>query len=164
MKDIKGYEGLYAITSCGKVWSYRSQKFLKPCKDKKGYLMLNLYKDGIKKGYRVHRLVAEAYIPNPNNFPDAGHDDDIKEHNYINNLYWTTPKENNSHGTHPEKISRSLMSNNRASKRIICIETGVLYESGMDAYRRTGISNGSISHVLNGRAKTAGNYHWRYAE
>ena len=65
MKDIKGYEGLYAITSCGKVWSYRRKKFLKLRADQDGYLLVNLYNKGKPKGCLVHRLVAEAYIPNP---------------------------------------------------------------------------------------------------
>ena len=60
MKDIKGYEGLYAVTSCGKVWSYKSKRFLTPAKTHNGYLIVNLCKDGQGKMYRVHRIVAEA--------------------------------------------------------------------------------------------------------
>ena len=73
MKDIKGYEGLYAVTSCGRVWSYRRNKFLAPATIKSGYNYVNLYKDGKKKFCRVHRLVAEAYIPNPDNLPQVNH-------------------------------------------------------------------------------------------
>ena len=57
MKDVVGYEGLYAVTSCGKVYSYKSKKFLKPLKDKDGYLQVNLHKDGEQKTYKIHRLV-----------------------------------------------------------------------------------------------------------
>ena len=57
MKDVVGYEGLYAVTSCGKVWSYKSERFLKPWKRKDGYLQVGLHKDGEKKIYLVHRLV-----------------------------------------------------------------------------------------------------------
>ena len=65
MKDIKGYEGLYAVTSCGKVWSYRRKIFLSPSYDNNGYLMVNLSVGGNVKTKYIHRLVAEAYIPNP---------------------------------------------------------------------------------------------------
>ena len=164
MRDIIGYEGLYAVTSCGKIWSYRSKKFLKPVKDAKGYLRVDLYKNGAKANRKIHRLVAETYIPNPSGLPDVGHNDDVKEHNYIGNLYWTEPKENNSHGSHPKKMTQTLKGNRNASKKIVCVETGVEYESAMEAYRQTNINNASISHVLNGRAKTAGGYHWRYAD
>ena len=58
MKDIPGYEGLYAATEDGRIWSYRSKKFLKPSKDRYSYLYVNLYKDGVRKTYRIHRLIA----------------------------------------------------------------------------------------------------------
>ena len=69
MKDIKGYEGLYAATSCGKIWSYRRHKFLKPRKQRDGYLLVNLYRDGVQKTYQLHRLIAEAYLENLNDLP-----------------------------------------------------------------------------------------------
>lgn len=93
MKDIKGYEGIYAITSCGKVWGYRSQKFLKP-KICKGYLRINLCKNGIKKTYSIHRLVAETYIPNPNNLEEVHHINANKTDNYVGNLQWVTKQDN----------------------------------------------------------------------
>lgn len=88
MKDIKGYEGIYAITSCGKVWSYRSKKFLKPRKDKDGYLRINLKLNGSEKTVCIHRLVAETYIPNPDNLPTVDHIDFDRTNNSINNLRW----------------------------------------------------------------------------
>ena len=164
MRDIANYEGLYAVTSCGKVWSYRNKRFLNAYVDNKGYLRVDLYKNGSKKTYRVHRLVAETYIPNPLGLPDVGHDDEQKFHNYINNLYWTEPKENNNHGHYAEHISKTLLNNTRASKPVLCVETGIVYVSATEASRKIAVNNASISHVLNGRAKTAGGYHWRYAE
>jgi hypothetical protein len=88
MEDIKGYEGLYAVTSCGRVWSYRSKKFLKPKEDKNGYLSVGLRLNGKQDRRYIHRLVAEAYIPNPAALPQVNHKDEIKSHNYINNLEW----------------------------------------------------------------------------
>ena len=94
MKDVKNYEGLYAVTSCGRVWSYRRQKFLKPMTRGKGYLYVDLFKDGVHKQYYIHRLVAEAYIPNIENLPEVDHIDNNKSHNYLNNLQWITHKDN----------------------------------------------------------------------
>ena len=65
MKDIKGFEGLYAITSCGKVWSYRYGKFLRSFDNGRGYQIVCLFKDGKKYNKRVHILVAEAFLEKP---------------------------------------------------------------------------------------------------
>lgn len=108
MKDIKGYEGLYAVTEDGQVWSYRSQKFLKPYnKSNHGYEKVNLYKDKVSTTYCVHRLVAETYLPNPNNYPCINHKDENKLNNHANNLEWCTYKYNNNYGTHNQKLSAS---------------------------------------------------------
>lgn len=90
MKDIKGFEGKYAVTSCGKVWSYRSKRFLKIEKTSNGYLRVYLQ----DKHYYVHRLVAETYLSNPDNLPEVHHIDANKEHNYINNLQWMSKRDN----------------------------------------------------------------------
>lgn len=108
MKDIRGYEGLYGITMSGRVWSYRRKKFLKPAANKDGYLMVNLCKDGKRKTFRVNRLVAETYIPNPDNQPQVGHIDENPANNCWDNLYWTNAKNNNNYGTRNEKISKTL--------------------------------------------------------
>ena len=105
MKDIVGYEGLYAITSCGKVWSYRAKKFMKLHTDRYGYQELILQKDGVRKHYKVHRLVAEAYIPNPDNKEQVNHKDEVKSHNWVNNLEWATCKENINYGTRTERMA-----------------------------------------------------------
>ena len=76
MKDVKGYEGLYAVTSCGKVWSYRKKKFVSQWSNGTPYLLVTLRKNGVKKNKRVHVLVAEAYIPNPDpkHYPKVDHE------------------------------------------------------------------------------------------
>lgn len=110
MKDIEGYEGLYAITSCGKVWSYKSKKFLKARYDKDGYISVALRKDGKTKYFFVHRLVAMAYIPNPNNLPEVNHKNEIKSDNNINNLEWCTRKYNANYGTIKERLAFARLS------------------------------------------------------
>ena len=99
MKDIKNYEGLYAITSCGKVWSYRRKKFLKPDINQGGYYRIGLCKNGEVKKYLIHRLVAEAYLPNPEDLPQVNHKDEIKTHNYLQNLEWCNSKYNQNYGS-----------------------------------------------------------------
>lgn len=108
MKDIQGYEGLYAITSCGRVWSYKSKRFLMPYKNNKGYLLIKLSKNNVRKAYTIHRLVAEAYIPNPENKEQVNHKDENKENNCVNNLEWMTNEENGRYGTRLERISIAL--------------------------------------------------------
>lgn len=114
MRDIKNYEGLYAITSCGKVWSYRSQKFLKQNKAGAGYYFVALSKNGVETQFYVHRLVASTYLPNPDNLPEVDHIDNCKEHNYLQNLKWVDHLQNiqKQHGT-----------------KVICKETGEIFNS-----------------------------------
>lgn len=149
MKDIKDYEGLYAITSCGKVWSYKSKKFLKAVKGNGGYLRVCLCKDKIKKTFLIHRLVAEAYIPNPENFTDVDHIDGDKNHNYIGNLQWMT------------HIDNSRKSSN---KKIRCIELDKIFESQTAAAEELGLCRPHISQVCNGKRKTCGGLHFEYVE
>lgn len=111
MKDIKGFEGKYAITMSGRVWSYKSQKFLRPqiSRKKFGYLQVDLYnKNGEKVRCYVHRLVAETYIPNPDNQPQVGHIDENPFNNNWDNLYWTNPMNNCNYGHRNEKISKTM--------------------------------------------------------
>ena len=154
MKDIKGYEGLYAITSCGKVWSYRAQKFLKPTKGTCGYLIIVLHKNGERKTCLIHRLVAEAYIPNPENKTDVNHKNEIKTDNYVNNLEWTTHKENMYYGTLKVRIT----------KPVYCEELDKYFPSINEAAHQLGIDQGSISKCCRGNRKTCGGYHWRYIQ
>ena len=147
MKDIDGYEGLYAITSCGKVWSYRTKKFLKPQKMKNGYLRIGLYKDDKPKFFYVHRLVALAYVSNPDNLETVDHIDENKEHNYINNLRWLSRKENKSRSQ---------------SKLVRCVETGQVFNSMKIAEKELGLRQNSISTIYTGKQKTTGGYHFEF--
>lgn len=152
MKDIKGYEGLYAVTSCGRVWSYRRQKFLKLHERRDGYLMLHLHKDGKMYTYLVHRLVAEAYIPNPDNLPQVNHKDEFKTHNWINNLEWCDTKYNINYGTGMKRRAE------KRSTKIKCVETGEVFCSMNDCARKMALNQGSISSVLSGKCKQTGGF------
>ena len=104
MKDIKDYEGLYAITSCGQVWSYKRKRFLKPIVDAFGYARVNLSKNGKVKAHKIHRLVAEAYIPTPLGLRDVNHLDENKLNNSCLNLEWLSHKDNCNYGTRNKRI------------------------------------------------------------
>ena len=149
MKDIPGYEGLYAATSCGKVWSYRSKKFLKLRKNKDGYLQVNLYKDGKPKTYLVHRLVAETYLPNPLNLPQVNHKDEDKSNNALPNLEFCTAAYNSNYSN---------------AKKVICVETQEAFDSLTDAAKAINRSVKTLNNHLKGRKKTCAGYHWAYYE
>ena len=148
MKDIKGYEGLYAVTSCGKIWSYRRQKFLKPAVNKNGYMYVFLSKDNTYKKHYIHRLVAEAYIPNIDNLPQVDHIDNDKTHNYVNNLQWITGRDNCRKSNNKPILQFDLDGN------FICE-----WESATDVSREV---KSSICECLKGRHKTALGYIWKY--
>ena len=135
MKDIKNYEGIYAITENGEVWSYKSKKFLKPKVKTSGYLEVSLCKEGNKKSYLIHRLVAEAYIPNPEGLPQVSHIDESRDNNSVSNLCWASAAINCNMPLHLERKSKSQM-NNATSKKVLCVETNVIYESLSEAARQ----------------------------
>lgn len=154
MKDIQNYEGLYAVTSCGKVYSYKRKKFLKPRKNKKDYLQVDLYKGGERKTYLVHRLVAEAYLPNPEGLPQVNHKDENKENNALPNLEWCDGSYNINYGSRNQKIS----------KPVFCVELNKTFDGARAAGRELGLDNSNIIKCCNGKYKTTGGYHWRYQE
>lgn len=156
MKDIKGYEGLYAVTEDGKIFSCRRNKFLTTVDRGDGYIVVGLFKDGKQKTYSVHRLVAEAYIPNPNNYPDVNHIDEIKHHNWVDNLEWCTRKYNMNHGTLQERQTP------KTYKPVYCVELDKVYPSMKHAFEETGARN--IHLACRGKLATSGGYHWRYAQ
>jgi hypothetical protein len=104
-KDIEGHEGLYQVSNLGRIKSLpkwdgnhlTKEKILKISIFDSGYLKINLIKFGFKKWFSIHRLVAQAFIPNPENKPEVNHKDGIKSHCYEDNLEWNTKKENNQH-------------------------------------------------------------------
>ena len=155
MKDIPNYEGLYAATEDGRIYSYRKKGFLKPNKTQKGYLHVTLYKDGTAKTFKLHRLIAEVYIPNEENKPQVNHLDENPLNNCISNLEWTTAKENINYGTRTEKAAKSR------SKKVKCIETNEIYNSLTEAARAKNASLSHISQCIHGSRNTCGGYHWK---
>ena len=137
MKDIKGYEGIYAITEEGKVWSYPKKskanqkgKWLSPGEGGKyrkigrGYKQVVLYKNSKKENRRIHRLVAETFIPNPFNKKQINHIDSNTKNNLISNIEWVTQSENINHAIKNGFKKSSIKS--RETARIICARNNKL--------------------------------------
>lgn len=108
-KDICGYEGLYMISNLGNIKSIKKDALLKPIQNNNGYSRVSLYKNGKYKAFSVHRLVAEAFIPNPGALPQVNHKDEDKSNNKVDNLEWCTAKYNSNYGTIKERRKKSLI-------------------------------------------------------
>ena len=155
MKDITGYEGLYAVTSCGRVWSYKRKMFLKQA-DSYGYRQVCLTKDGKQRNYLVHRLVCAAYHENPNSLPEVNHRDENKANNSINNLEWCDGKYNTNYGTCIQRRAKAQ------GIPVVCIELDRVFDSISEAAKAFNVSHSALSKCLSGRGKTSGGYHWKY--
>jgi hypothetical protein len=119
MKFIKDYEELYSINEDGRIYSHISKIFLNPYKDSHGYFVVTLTKDKTPKWCKVHRLIAEAYIPNPENKPFVDHINRIKTDNSVDNLRWVTITENNQ--------NQSVYKTNKLKEQYICYDTKLNY-------------------------------------
>jgi hypothetical protein len=109
---------------------------------RRGYYYVNIQEDGIYRLRLVHRLVAQAFIPNPENKREVDHIDSCPTNNKVSNLRWVTPKENQNN-----EYSKA-----KHRKRVVCLNTGEIYESVTDACQKNGIING-VSDVCNGKRK-----------
>lgn len=149
IENIKGYPGYY-VPSCGKVWSYKSNRFLSQWKDK-NYYCTQLYNSADdNKAFRVHRLAAFAYLPNPENLPQVDHIDRNKEHNYLNDLRWVINNENGQNKSY------------RLTKAIKCLKTGKIYESCSAAARELNLCTRSIGCVCRGQYSNTHGFHFKY--
>lgn len=166
-KSIAGYEERYEVSDRGNVRSlnYHREgrtKILKPKKNCGGYLVVNLRKDGQLKQPSVHRLVAQAFLPNPLNLPQVNHRDEDKLNNAASNLEWCTASYNINYGSRNRRMAEAQ------SKPVQQLDksTGELlktFPSAVEAERVAGIHHGNISRCCCGKRKSAGGYVWRYA-
>ena len=170
-KDIEGYEGLYKVSNFGNVLSLRHKKpkLLKPYNNGKGYLLVDLRNNNKpRKTISVHRIVAQAFLPNPNNYPVINHKDENPLNNNVNNLEFCTIYYNTHYGTAIDRMSKKLINRKDLSKPVLQFDKNKNllneYPSMNDAARNTGITVANISSVCKGKRKTAGGYVWRYKE
>ncbi|WP_304612688.1 NUMOD4 domain-containing protein [Paramuribaculum intestinale] len=184
-RDIPGYDGLYQVSSLGRVKhlavkatpgsgryakteTIRKQNFMK-----NGYLVVDLYKDNIRKTWLVHRLVALTFIPNPDDLPYVNHIDSNRANCALSNLEWCTASQNIQHSydanNRREKMNWKSGIENKRAKAILMLDKvsrKVLrrFDCIRDAERELGILNNCIVRCLKGKSKTSGGYIWVYAK
>lgn len=160
-RDIKGYENLYKVSNLGNIISLKTNKILKPNKGSNGYLLVHLYNNGIRsKHLLIHRLVAEAFLPNPNNYPQVNHKDENVSNNNVNNLEWCDSKYNNNYGTRNKRVSKAKSKS--VSKYDLTGNYIATYKSLTEAANLNNLFKGYISNVALGKQKTAGGFIWKY--
>lgn len=165
-RDIKDFEG-YQVSNYGRVRSngkevkysdgrvYVYNKILKPRGDT--YLYVNMYVGGKTLRKSVHRLVAKAFLPNPEELPEVNHKDENKKNNNVENLEWCTKEYNLTYGTRLEKFHKPVMA--------ISIEDGhTLFFQSIKEAKEKGFKSPSIVDCCKGRKKTYKNYIWKYLE
>ena len=173
-KPVVGYEGLYEVSDLGRVKKVArtitkadgtikkvDERILKPS-DSNGYQIVGLYRNGVSKSNWVHRLVAQAFIPNNDQSKTViNHKDENKRNNSVANLEWCTYKYNANYGTRNERVGKG----NSKPIQQLDLKTGLIiatYPSLTEASLSIGIHWSTISNVAKGRGKTAGGYGWKY--
>ena len=187
-RPVLGYEGYYSVSNYGQVWSHHSGRLLKSIASKTGYLFVHLSVAGIAKRKTIHRLVAEAFIPNPEGKPTVNHINEVKDDNYVGNLEWATHREQNIHGTRIERAKAHTDWNARTAKTdykaiaekhkyheinrkqmkpVLQFDKDgcfiARHESVSEAARTVGVLASHICCCLKGRRRSCGGYQWKYA-
>ena len=149
-KDIAGFEGLYQVSNLGRVKTLKSGK-IKATGNCRGYLYVTLSKNSIYKSYSVHRLVAQAFLENPDNLPQVNHIDQNKQNNKVSNLEWCDNQYNQRYSN---------------AKKIGAYKDGKLikeYDAIVDV-KQDGFHLRSVYAALSGQYKSSGGYHWQYLD
>ena len=152
--------GRYAVNRAGEVKNLETNKKLKPSFNKAGYLVVSLY-DGQthkRRTVRVHRLVTEAFITNPDGKEDVNHIDGNKANNTVGNLEWATRSENMLHRC--RVLGKKSTNIPTPYKPVQCLDTGEIFESRSEAARKTNTEPIHIYECCKGIRKTAGGFRW----
>jgi hypothetical protein len=161
-RPVRGWEGLYEVSDIGEVRSMRRSLVMTLGRTAKGYLTVG-FSDlvhGRQKTNRVHRLVAVAFIPNPDNLPEVNHLDGVKDHNHVDNLEWTTPRGNHKHawglGLRTREhlpILRGALSTSAVLTEAVVAEARAAHRAGASLKslaRRFGVHRRTITHAVRG--------------
>lgn len=154
-KEILGYEN-YTVDENGIIFNKKRNRQVKPFLNAYGYPAIYLSSNGKRKYFLIHRLVAMAFIPNPNNYKEINHKDENPNNPNVNNLEWCTRKYNNNYGRRTDKCIEKI------GKNVICVESGKIFRSIREAERKTNIKSSAICLVCNGKRKSAGGFGWKF--
>ena len=169
-KDVKGFEGIYQVSSLGRIKSFhRAKKFhckeehiLNPTLVNTGYYQVTLYGNKKRRKCLVHALVAEAFLPNPEHLPYINHKDENRLNNAVDNLERCTVKYNNNYGT--AMLRQMVTKGTPVSQYLVSGHLLATYASSGIASYFTGVKKHQIKDCLQGRCATGGGYVWRYAD
>lgn len=175
-KPVKGYEGYYEVSNTGKIRSldrcvtirgnviqHRKGKLISSHINKRGYVEVNISKHAKNATLKLHRLVAQAFIPNPFHYPQVNHKDENKQNNCVDNLEWCTNHYNSHYGTRSQRQAKSL-TNGKTSKSVKQMLNGKVIKiwPSMAEADRHGFCQGNVSKCCRGKIKTAYGYQWQY--
>jgi hypothetical protein len=161
-KDVVGYEGIYQVSNLGNVKriNKKNLSYLKPLPNGKGYHQVALCVNCKRKIYLIHRLVAQAFIDNPNNYEQVNHINGIKTNNNLENLEWCNNSQNILHAINNGLIVHKKGDDNKLSKKIIDTQTGEIYHSTLSLSIKLGVNKKTLQNCLNNnnRNKTSFRY------
>lgn len=159
-QHVKGFEEYYLVSDGGQIWSIRGQKVLKPKIDRYGYEVVLLSVNGHSYHRTVHRLVAQAFVPNPHNLPTVNHINEVKTDNRAVNLEWLSVADNDNYGTRNEKMANTKCK--LPVEQVFPDGFTIKYKGVKDASQKTGVNRCCIAKCCKNIRKTAGGYKWRY--
>lgn len=163
-QHIPGYEGLYEISTLGRIVRAKDKYLMKFTIDSDGYFSVGLTKDHKQRWFRVNRLVAQTYLPNPYNLPIVHHKDNNKQNNSVSNLEWVTVQTNTLHAIHTGRLTFdsnhlkqiAQIRGNNLKKQVVCLDTNKIYPSIQACADAVGLGRDALSRHIRSRVPYKG--------